>query len=75
MSLLLSKFGSRLLPVILVFVAACNAINPEEEIPAYIEINTMNVSSNYVTQGTNSSKITDVWVYADNEYICDPPEA
>lgn len=69
MSLLFSKFGSRLLPMILVFVAACNAINPEEEIPAYIEINTMNVSSNYVTQGTNSSKITDVWVYADNEYI------
>jgi hypothetical protein len=47
----------------------CNLINPDEAIPAYIEVKGINVTSNYVTQGTTSNKITDVWVYAGGSYI------
>lgn len=54
---------------VLIAVQSCNIINPEEEVPSYIEIPAFKVTSNYATQGTNSSKITDVWVYAGGAYI------
>lgn len=47
----------------------CELINPDEEIPAYITVKGIRVSSNYATQGTNSANITDVWVFAGNKYI------
>lgn len=47
----------------------CNLINPDEEVPSYIEIRGIKTSSNYITQGTSSSKVTDVWVYAGGSYI------
>ncbi len=49
--------------------SSCNLINPDESIPAYIEVRGITTTSNYTTQGTASSKITDVWVYAGGSYI------
>ena len=49
--------------------SSCNLINPDEPIPAYIEVQGITTTSNYTTQGTASSKITDVWVYAGGSYI------
>jgi len=46
-------------------ISSCNIINPDEEIPAYVEVRGINVGSNYLTQGTTSANITDVWVYAE----------
>lgn len=54
---------------IILIASGCNLINPEEPQPAYLEINHVSVSSNYVNQGSNSSKVKDVWVYIDNQYI------
>lgn len=51
------------------FFTSCEIINPEEEIPSYIQIDTFNVSTNYSTQGTRSSKITDAWVFVDEKVI------
>lgn len=49
--------------------SSCNLINPDESVPAYIEVQGITTTSNYTTQGTASSKITDVWVYAGGAYI------
>jgi hypothetical protein len=58
-----------LFPAILLCLASCNLINPDEEIPAYIEVKGFKTTSNYPTQGSASGKITDVWVFADGAYV------
>jgi hypothetical protein len=47
-------------------IFSCNKGN-EEDIPSYIRLG--NISLNPEGQGTSSSKISDAWVYIDNEYI------
>lgn len=47
---------------------SCNLINPEETIPAYVEIKAADFSTT-VGQGSSSSRITDVWVYVDGSYL------
>jgi len=44
---------------------SCDIINPDETIPATITIDSFIVSSDILTQGSNSSKITDVWINID----------
>jgi hypothetical protein len=67
------RLKSILLNLLLIGIAggwsSCNLINPDEPIPAYIEVQGITTTSNYTTQGTASSKITDVWVYAGGSYI------
>lgn len=46
---------------------ACNKEKLKAKIPAYIHIDTVFVSSNYATQGSNSNKITDVWLTIDGK--------
>lgn len=61
--------GPSLIGLLLVITAAgCELINPEEEIPAYIQVNRIGVAAG-PGQGTSSSKITDVWVYANGNYL------
>lgn len=48
---------------------SCKLINPEVNIPSYIYIEKIDLSTNYVTEGTSSSKITDAWVYVDDKLI------
>ncbi len=54
---------------ILLFASSCNLINPAEPIPAYIHIEKIGLTTNYATEGSNSSKITDAWVYMDGELV------
>jgi hypothetical protein len=51
--------------------SACEIINPDEKIPGYIYIDTVIVKSNIAFEGSNSQKISDVWVRveANNENI------
>jgi len=49
-------------------ISGCNIVNPDESIPAYVEIKTMNVAPN-ANFGSNSHNIKDVWAYADGKYI------
>lgn len=51
-----------------IFFAGCNFINPDEDIPAYISIDTIALETNQ-HQGSNSSKIVDAWVYIDDQLI------
>lgn len=53
--------------VLISFIAACDVINPEEDIPAYIEI----LPYEYTPEsgGSSSTKITDGWIYVDGEFL------
>lgn len=53
---------------LLFLVSACDVINPEEEIPAYIELESLDVS---VTggQGTANDRVTEGWVFVDKILI------
>jgi len=47
---------------------ACDVINPDEPIPAYIHVEDFEVTAN-VAQGTADSKITDGFLYINNEFL------
>src|SRR3954469_7333951 len=44
----------------------CNIINPAEPTPTYVHIDSFNMQGNVNVTGTNSHKITNVWVYYNN---------
>ncbi len=48
---------------------SCEIYNPSEEIPYYVHIDKIDVTTNYSGQGSNSDKITDAWVYIDGDII------
>lgn len=56
------------LSVIILIITGCDIINPDEDIPAYIQIDTIALQTNY-NQGSNSSKIVDAWVFIDDQTI------
>jgi len=44
---------------------SCNLFEPPSAIPSYIHIDSIGFTSYYPTQGSNSHKISDAWVYVD----------
>ncbi|MBK7969753.1 MAG: hypothetical protein IPK08_12855 [Bacteroidetes bacterium] len=55
-----------------VLITSCNLINPDEDAPAYIEIEkiTFDPTPTLAEMGPSSSvKIKDAWIYVDNEFI------
>ena len=48
---------------------SCDLINPAEPVPAYLHIDSVAFSSNHLTQGSSSHKITDAWVYVDGSIV------
>jgi hypothetical protein len=48
--------------------SSCEIYNPQEAIPSYIHIEKINLTTT-TNQGTNSNKITDAWVYIDDQSI------
>ncbi len=54
-----------LLLTLLIF-SGCDDAEP---IPAYLQIDTFSVDFNPITEGSESSKITDVWVFADGLFL------
>jgi len=53
---------------ILFSLSSCETINPDEGIPAQIEINSFGFDSK-IMQGTDSVNINDAWIYVDGELI------
>lgn len=47
-------------------VSSCNKFKGNQEIPAYIHVDTFLLTTNYAIEGAASHKITDVWLYIDN---------
>ncbi len=48
---------------------SCDLIDDPEQIPAYIQIDTVKLETNYQLERSNSHKIVDAWVFADNQLI------
>ncbi|MBV6461418.1 MAG: hypothetical protein HND27_00665 [Bacteroidetes bacterium] len=51
------------------FVWGCSKSKIEADIPAYLSIDSVFVNTNYQTQGSASHKITDIWVYLNDDFI------
>jgi hypothetical protein len=48
---------------------SCDVINPSEEIPAYIHIDSFTLGGSFDSFGSINHKITDAWVVLDNEVV------
>jgi hypothetical protein len=65
----------RLFPVFIIscfllfLFEACKKLNPDEPVPAYIHIERIDLKTNYLQQGSSSAKISDAWVYIDEQLI------
>jgi hypothetical protein len=69
MSLMKILYTLSIIVVICTFVS-CEIINPEEQIPSYIRIDSISLSTQANPEyGSNSHKISDAWVYIDDQLI------
>ena len=50
-------------------ITSCNIINPAEPVPAYIHVDSFSLSTNPITQGSSTNKMTDVWAFVDGNII------
>jgi hypothetical protein len=59
--------------LLLIFSAAwlgsCSLFDKDEPIPAYIHIDSISLNTDFQAQGTAKHKITDAWVYIDDQLI------
>ncbi|MCG8328254.1 MAG: hypothetical protein MI974_11240 [Chitinophagales bacterium] len=62
------KFGALLL-CLTSFFSSCDIINPAEDIPSYVNITGVSLSSNPATEGTSSHKITEAWLSVDGNFL------
>jgi hypothetical protein len=51
------------------FLASCQKNDLKPGIPSFIEVTTLDLQTDYSIQGTDSQKITDVWVFVDDQSI------
>jgi len=52
-----------------IFSRSCQLINPPEDIPAYLHIDSFSLHGNYDSFGSLSHKITDAWVIVNDKLI------
>lgn len=48
---------------------SCYKFSGQQTIPAYLKIDSVYIQTNYSQEGTNSQKITDVWVYLNKDLV------
>jgi len=58
-----------LLFIILLTQTSCEKFSGDQEVPAYLSIDSIYISTNFSLQGTNSQNITDAWIYVDDNLI------
>lgn len=51
-----------------IFITSCHPFKGNQEIPAYLHVDTFLLTTNYGIEGAASHKITDVAVYIDDDY-------
>jgi hypothetical protein len=64
-----SFFLSILPAFLLMMFSACNIINPKEQVPTYVQIDSFNFTGDPSKTGSNAHKITNVWVYLNNSPV------
>jgi hypothetical protein len=57
------------LSVLLFAVSSCEKFSGDQTIPAYLSVDSMYLTTDYFTQGTSSHRITDVWIYVNDELL------
>ena len=65
------KLFSRALGLLAVWLSlsGCDVINPEEPIPGFLYIEPFTLTTDPETEGTNSSKITEGWVFVNGDFL------
>ncbi|MDD3687570.1 MAG: hypothetical protein PHE56_12490 [Bacteroidales bacterium] len=59
-----------LLSIVVIFLfSSCEVINPPEQVPSYIAVDTLKVKITDPEQGTSIHAITDCWLYVNNKLI------
>ena len=59
-------------PILFLFlfsISACDIINPEEEIPSFIQVNEFQLITNEAVEGSNTHQITDVWAFVNGDAL------
>lgn len=62
-------FAFLVLAVFAVAFSSCRKFKGAQTVPAYIHIDSITVNCDYFVYGANTSKITDAWVYVDDEAV------
>ncbi|MDP1622057.1 MAG: hypothetical protein Q8M08_06925 [Bacteroidales bacterium] len=58
-----------LLCILFVTTSSCEKFSGDQTIPAYLSIDSIYLSTDYYLHGTSSQRITDAWVYVDDEFL------
>lgn len=56
------RFASAIILFSISLLGACELINPDEQVPSYVRIDSVDVETNLSTQGTAKHNIFDAWV-------------
>lgn len=48
---------------------SCETINPAEQVPGYVKIDSIRFTTDYQFQGSSEYRFKDAWVYVDNNYL------
>lgn len=57
------------LSVLFITANSCEKFSGDQSIPAYVAIDSIYLSTDYYSQGTTSQRITDAWVYVDDDLL------
>jgi hypothetical protein len=64
------RLNNLFFPVILTIIAtSCEKFSGDQEIPAYLAVDSIYLVTNYDTEGSDSQRITDAWIYVDDEFL------
>ncbi len=55
--------------MVLIALTSCEIINPAEDVPSYIHVDSFSVYSDLESQGSSSASVTDVWVSVDGKSL------
>jgi len=53
----------------LIVLTSCEKFKGDQEVPGYLSIDSITVTTDYALQGSASHNVTDAWVYVDGELI------
>ena len=53
----------------LFFATSCNKMEGDQTVPSYLKIDSVFIETYYPVEGSSSHKITDVWVYVDDQQM------
>ncbi|MEI8005705.1 MAG: hypothetical protein WCI48_05825 [Bacteroidota bacterium] len=53
----------------MIILTSCEKFKGSQEVPAYLKIDSIYITTDYSTQGSASHNITDAWVYVDGQLI------